>query len=164
MAPRVEGPHGRPTPLHETGPQTIGVDFDGTLVEHQWPDIGREMKNASRVWKRLYDAGHILVVWTARSGRVATLEAKQWFENRGLKYHGWNQLPEPIASLYGPEQSRKPHLQILIDDRNLGGLPSDWEDIYTKLVLYHGIEDTRTPEELAGLIPLVQSPASGGLS
>jgi hypothetical protein len=45
----------------------IYVDFDGTIVEHAFPKIGREVPHAMRVIKRLEDAGHTLYLNTVRT-------------------------------------------------------------------------------------------------
>ena len=56
---------------------TIAIDFDGTCVTHEYPEIGRDL-GATTTLKTLVDNGHKLVLLTMRSGR--TLEnAKHWF-------------------------------------------------------------------------------------
>ncbi len=45
---------------------TIYLDFDGTVVEHAYPKIGREVPHAMRVIKRLQDAGHEIFLNTMR--------------------------------------------------------------------------------------------------
>lgn len=44
----------------------IYLDFDGTVVEHAYPKIGREVPHAIRVIKRLQDAGHEIILNTYR--------------------------------------------------------------------------------------------------
>jgi hypothetical protein len=44
----------------------IGVDFDGTVVAHEFPKIWKSI-GAERVLRRLVDAGHRLVLFTMRS-------------------------------------------------------------------------------------------------
>lgn len=44
----------------------IYLDFDGTVVEHAYPKIGREVPHAMRVIKRLQDAGHEIILNTMR--------------------------------------------------------------------------------------------------
>ena len=46
----------------------IAVDFDGTIVTHMYPAIGKEVPNAIRVLKRLQEQGVLLILWTMRSG------------------------------------------------------------------------------------------------
>ena len=42
----------------------IAVDFDGTIVENQYPSIGRERPFALRTLRALQDRGFIVVLWT----------------------------------------------------------------------------------------------------
>jgi predicted mannosyl-3-phosphoglycerate phosphatase (HAD superfamily) len=56
-------------------PVTIFVDFDGTIVEHQYPKIGPVAPHAIRVLRRLQDANHLLVLNTYRAdARNGTLD------------------------------------------------------------------------------------------
>jgi hydroxymethylpyrimidine pyrophosphatase-like HAD family hydrolase len=47
----------------------IAVDFDGTIVEHEYPAIGKEMLFAFDTLKALQKKGHRLILWTFRTGR-----------------------------------------------------------------------------------------------
>ena len=49
---------------------TIAVDFDGTIVEHKYPAIGRELPFAIETLKKLRDEHHRLILWTVREGRL----------------------------------------------------------------------------------------------
>ena len=46
---------------------TIYLDFDGTVVEHQYPSIGRENFGCFPVIKRLMEAGHKVILNTYRA-------------------------------------------------------------------------------------------------
>ena len=48
----------------------IAVDFDGTIVEHRYPKIGREIPFAIETLRRLREDGHLLILWTVREGRL----------------------------------------------------------------------------------------------
>ena len=49
----------------------IAVDFDGTIVTHEYPRIGREIPFAIDTLKRLQDEGHHqLILWTVREGTL----------------------------------------------------------------------------------------------
>ena len=103
----------------------IAVDFDGTIVEHEYPEIGRERPFAITTLKKLQDEGHILMLWTYREGRYLD-EAIEWCKERGLVFNSIN-TDDPIQSeARGP---RKINADCYIDDRNVGGLP-DWGAIY----------------------------------
>lgn len=46
---------------------TIFLDFDGTVVEHQYPNMGRENFGCMEVIKKLQDAGHKIILNTYRA-------------------------------------------------------------------------------------------------
>jgi len=64
-------------------PITFFLDFDGTMVEHLYPLVGRVVPHSVRVVRRLQDAGHIVILNTYRADcRNGTLEdATKWLEN-----------------------------------------------------------------------------------
>ena len=104
----------------------IAVDFDGTIVEHRYPDIGKEIPFAFQTLKQLNDDGHSLILWTYRSGKELE-EAVKFCERKGLQFYAVNKnYPEEV---FDSSISRKINADIYIDDRNYGGLP-DWGEIY----------------------------------
>lgn len=46
---------------------TIYLDFDGTVVEHEYPEIGRYNHGCFEVIKKLQDAGHNFILNTYRA-------------------------------------------------------------------------------------------------
>ena len=107
----------------------IAVDFDGTIVEHKYPSIGKEKPFAVETLKQLNADGHELILWTVRSGDLLH-EAVKWCAERGLKFYAVNSN-RPQGSLFAsnPNGSPKVSADIFIDDSNLGGIP-DWGEIY----------------------------------
>lgn len=106
----------------------IAVDFDGTIVEHRYPAIGREIPFAVETLKKLQAEQHKLILWTVREGRLLD-EAVAFCRERGLEFYAVNRdYPEEEADLNN-HFSRKLKADLFIDDRNLGGLP-DWGTIY----------------------------------
>jgi len=104
----------------------IAVDFDGTIVEHEYPRIGREKPFAIDTLRALAADGHRLILWTAREGENLK-EAVEYCRKRGVVFYAVNSnLPE--GSLFADKTS-KVKADVYIDDRNLGGLP-DWGTIY----------------------------------
>ena len=61
---------------------TIAVDFDGTIVEHRYPHIGKEKPFAVQTLKQLIADGHQLILWSVREGRLLD-EAVEWCKNHG---------------------------------------------------------------------------------
>lgn len=113
---------------------TIAVDFDGTIVEHKYPAIGRELPFATATLRQLMKDGHKLILWSVREGELLD-EAVEWCKAKGVRFYSVNQFldedgNERIDSNDGnPSFSRKLKVDCFIDDRNVGGLP-DWSAIY----------------------------------
>ena len=106
----------------------IAVDFDGTIVEHEYPKIGREIPFAIDTLIRIQrDLHHQLILWTVRNGRELD-EAIEYCSQRGLEFYAVNKSyreeDKPHSAF-----SRKIKADLFIDDLNLGGLP-DWGAIY----------------------------------
>lgn len=104
----------------------IAVDFDGTIVEHRYPNIGKVMPNSFKVLKKLKDEGHILILWTYRSGDELN-EAIKYCKKNGLEFYAVNNNSKD--EVFDTSQSRKIYADLYIDDRNLYDLP-DWNTIY----------------------------------
>ena len=104
----------------------IAVDFDGTIVEHKYPKIGKALPFALETLKALQKKGHQIILWTYRTGKELD-EAIEFCRNKGIEFYAVNKnYPEEQFDSLIP---RKIHADIYIDDRNLGGLPS-WGEIY----------------------------------
>ena len=96
----------------------IAVDFDGTIVEHAYPKIGKEMLFAFDTLKALQAKGHKLILWTFRDGDLLQ-EAVDYCKQNGIEFYAINKsYPEEEHS---PKISRKINADIFIDDRNVGG-------------------------------------------
>ncbi len=109
---------------------TIAVDFDGTIVEDEYPRIGRPIIFSFETLKKLQDDGHRLILWTYRKGRSLE-DAVKFCEENGIVFYAVNRsFPEEE---FDSSYSRKIHADIFIDDRNIGGLKS-WGEIYQQLI------------------------------
>ena len=113
---------------------TIAVDFDGTIVEHRYPEIVRERPFATATLRKLMEDGHKLILWSVREGDLLQ-EAVDWCRERGVRFHAVNGFFDEDAddeignTTKNPHYSRKLKVDCFIDDRNVGGLP-DWGSIY----------------------------------
>jgi len=105
----------------------ISVDFDGTIVEHRYPEIGKEMLFAFDTLKALQKQGHQLVLWTIRVGKELD-EAVAYCKENGVEFYAVNKN-YPEEHFDENEISRKINADIFIDDRNVGGFPG-WGEIY----------------------------------
>ncbi|MDC8006054.1 hydrolase [Aureisphaera galaxeae] len=109
---------------------TIAVDFDGTIVEDNYPNIGKPQLFAFDTLKKLQDNGHRLILWTYRHGRALD-EAVAFCKENGITFYAVNKsFPEEE---YETKYSRKINADIFIDDRNFGGMVS-WGEIYQKII------------------------------
>lgn len=107
---------------------TIAVDFDGTIVTHEYPNIGKEIPLAVQTLKKLQEEGHKLILWSVREKELLD-EAVQWCHERGLDFYAVNKDYPEEEKEKNNHFSRKLKADIWIDDRNVGGLP-DWGTIY----------------------------------
>ncbi|WP_461255440.1 hypothetical protein [Treponema sp. R80B11-R83G3] len=123
----------------------IAIDFDGTCVTHEYPEIGKDI-GAVRVLKKLVAANHLLILNTMRSG-VELQEAVNWFKENDIPLYGVNQDPEQKKWT----QSPKVHADLYIDDAALGcpliqergnSSYADWAAI--EKILFPDAKDGRT--------------------
>lgn len=105
----------------------IAVDFDGTIVEHRYPEIGKEIPFATGTLRQLIADGHELILWTVREGDLLR-DAVEYCRKRGVVFFAVNRDFEEEDGT-NSDFSRKIRADLFIDDRNVGGLPS-WSTIY----------------------------------
>ncbi len=110
----------------------IAIDFDGTIVEHEFPNIGPLKLNAKEVINHLIDEGHQIIIWTCRTtqnafpGRPCTIfDVANFLVENGILFHTINN--NAVGLNFQP--SPKIYADIYIDDKQLGGIPDDWNDI-----------------------------------
>ena len=105
---------------------TIAVDFDGTIVEHAYPKIGKPIPFAIDVLKRLQrEEHHLLILWSVREGDLLK-DAVEYCKRSGLEFYAVNKnYPEETPGI----EPRKVNADLYIDDKNIGGIP-DWGIIY----------------------------------
>lgn len=117
----------------------IAVDFDGTIVEHRYPAIGKERPFATDTLKKLIKDGHRLILWTVREGRLLD-EAVAFCRERGVEFYAVNRDYPEEEKEHNKHYSRKLKADVWIDDRNVGGLP-DWGTIYEMITYRLTYED-----------------------
>ena len=98
----------------------IAIDFDGTIVTHQYPHIGRELPGAINTIKTLQANGFKVFLYTMRDGEQLE-EALEFLESRGIELPG-NASPAQFST------SPKQYATLYIDDAAIG----------TPLCLNHG--------------------------
>ncbi|MCL2650303.1 MAG: hypothetical protein FWD60_04650 [Candidatus Azobacteroides sp.] len=140
----------------------IAIDFDGTCVTHEFPNIGDSI-GAEPVLKELVGNGHQLILFTMRSdidapesdcedihsvgGKYLT-DAVNWFKEIEIPLWGINENPEQKSWTHSP----KPYANLYIDDSALGiplvydlhELPYvDWIEMRKLLVLRGLIKENK---------------------
>ena len=99
----------------------IAIDFDGTIVDHRYPDIGAEVPGAVRWMKEWAAAGAKLLLWTMRSdGRSdgtgpVLADAVAFCRERGVEFSGVNANPTQTWST-----SPKAYAHVYVDDAAFG--------------------------------------------
>ena len=116
---------------------TIAFDFDGTLVEEKYPEIGNLYPGVVQLLQQLKWHGCKLVLYTMRSGKLLD-EAVNFMRANGVVFDGVNSNPDQ-HKWTGAEPSNKVYADIYIDDHNLG-IPKlydghlDWESLSNMLI------------------------------
>lgn len=108
----------------------IGMDFDGTIVEHWYPKIGPEAGNAIEWLRKLTDAGAKIILHTCRT-HDDLKQAEDFLKARGI----------PLS--FG-NPGAKPDCHVFVDDRGIGvplipgtrpdRMMVDWEKVGPELM------------------------------
>ena len=109
----------------------IAIDFDGTIVEDQYPAIGNELPFATGVLKRLQENGHQLILWTTREDHELE-EALHFCKQKGLEFYAVNQ--NYPGENPGVNNESKIRADLFIDKKNLGGTLT-WPEMYWMIQL-----------------------------
>lgn len=104
------------------------VDFDGTLVEDVFPEIGSPIEGRIALVKLLKQQGHRIILWTCRCGKSLD-EAVAFCQKQGINFDAVNEnLPE-IQEKWNND-TRKVFADFYLDDKNI-----DWQDIFREVML-----------------------------
>jgi trehalose-6-phosphatase len=93
----------------------ICVDFDGTLVDHRYPEIGRPVPDALVWLKKFQSHGARIILYTMRSGTFLT-QAVNYVEAAGITLYGVNHNPDQDSWTTSP----KAYANLYIDDAAVG--------------------------------------------
>ena len=94
---------------------SICIDFDGTCVTNEYPEIGKDVPGCIDVLKKLNEKKINIILLTQRDGKKLA-DAIEWFKKNDIKLYGINDNPSQGSW----SKSRKVYADIYIDDRNLG--------------------------------------------
>lgn len=118
--PSAKSLHLQPPPktrLADDSPSSLIVacDFDGTVVEHDYPEIGVAVPLAVETLRELRDLGARFILWTMRS-ELELAAAVMWFETQVHPLFGVNSNPTQSAWSRSP----KAYAHVYIDDAAAG--------------------------------------------
>lgn len=100
-------------------PRIIALDFDGCVVTHAYPEIGKDA-GAIPWLERLQAAGHKIVLHTMRDNETLA-EAVTWLRDRGV-------IVDTLTDAMHAQKwsrSQKLHANLYIDDMG-AGMPLKW--------------------------------------
>lgn len=100
----------------ELFPPILAVDFDGTLVENKFPEIGEIREPMFTAVRAYQDAGWRIILWTCRTGDML-LDAVDFCRENGLVPDEVNRNIPEVQAVYGGD-TRKVFANMYIDDRN----------------------------------------------
>lgn len=97
-----------------------GIDFDGTIVTEQFPEIGKPIEKTVSFIRDLQAKGHKWILITMREGKHLD-DAVKWLKAQEIAPDAVNDnLPERVE-MWG-NNPRKVYADIYIDDHNAGGV------------------------------------------
>ena len=110
----------------------IAVDFDGTIVEHKYPEIGRELPFAIETLKKLQQERHRLILWSVREGKLLQ-EAVDFCRERGLDRNlgglpEWGMIYRMIHDKWGYED-----IYQSSDNKEENKKRSFWKILFSKM-------------------------------
>lgn len=98
----------------------VGVDFDGTIVDHDFPAIGKPVPNAIKWLKRLNRHGVKIILYTMRSDssmyKSALTDAVRYLQEAGVSLYAVNENPRQIEWTTSP----KVYCNVYVDDAAFG--------------------------------------------
>ena len=105
----------------------LAIDFDGTIVEAKYPNIGYLREGAKEYINKLYEEGYGIVINTCRTG-IMEADAINFLARNGINYHYINCNFPYLIEMFGSD-CRKISADVYIDDKCLFEIPS-WEEKY----------------------------------
>lgn len=100
--------------------RAIAIDFDGTLFENAWPEIGPPCMSVIRAALAEQQAGSALILWTCREGKLLE-DALAACARVGLRFDAVNDSTEEWKRIYG-NNPRKVGASEYWDDKSVNPL------------------------------------------
>lgn len=112
----------------EALPKIVAVDFDGTLVDDEYPAVGKPKKAVFKLFKVLQKEGVKIILWTCRNGQQLD-DAVQCCIDNGLTPDAVNANIPEVVKAYGGD-TRKVFADLYYDDKAVPNIQSPffWVD------------------------------------
>ena len=106
-------------------PNIYAIDFDGTIVEDAFPNIGELKEDAVSFINKVREKGDKWILWTVRSGDVLKAAIRFLDDHHLMPDTVNSNVPEAVEFL--GEIGGKVYADYYIDDKSSGGLK--WPEI-----------------------------------
>lgn len=119
----------------------FAVDFDGTIVEQAWPDIGKERPDATSVLKILQENGHKIIILTGRNGGKL-VEMWEWLQGKRF-------TPDAVnGNLYFIEGMNVPkiHADVYFEDKCFPPF-TNWSHVFNVYIMNNPITEIISENE-----------------
>lgn len=115
----------------------LAVDFDGTIVDDAFPQIGKVKPNAIESIKYLQSFGVQIILWTCRDGEYLR-RALEFLFNNGIKITKANENSDSINF----KPSKKIYADYYLDDRSFPGFPG-WNEFINVFKQAYGVKNVK---------------------
>lgn len=111
-----------------TLPKIVAVDFDGTLVQDKFPEIGDPNYEIFDLCNQLKAQGIRLILWSSRDGQPLW-DAVDFCRVRGLEFDAVNENLAEVQQMFNND-TRKVYADLYIDDKAIPHTmsPSFWAE------------------------------------
>ena len=106
--------------MTEKRPVIYAIDFDGTICENKWPEIGEPIQSTVDYIRDIQERGDQWILYTMCDDDKLD-EAMSWLALHGLHPDAVNDNLPQMKAFYG-NNPRKVFANVYIDDHNAGGL------------------------------------------
>lgn len=109
-------------------PKIVAVDFDGTIVEDRFPEIGKPINEMVYLLHQLQAQGIELILWTSRDGEDLQ-KALDFCKTIRLSFAAVNENHPAVKALFDND-TRKVYADLYIDDKAIPHTmsPSKWAE------------------------------------
>lgn len=105
----------------------IAIDFDGTIVEDKYPEIGELLPNAKKVINYLNRSGHHIIINSCREGSDKE-RAMQFLFDNSIPFESFNENHPDLVNKF-ENDCRKIGADLYIDDKSVFCNGIDWQEI-----------------------------------